>query len=373
MKSSASYYKMRDAVCSAAIRTSRSLDEYFQQCEGLFPTEARDVLLSFKDGERIFHDLSAHQSLPSRDAFIERSSFLHSTWDFSEKTSQYIADEIEKNIGRTLFLGTPSVAKKLAKKFTDFSHLIIDIDPQRLTSINNIGIIQYDINLLSGKEFRGAFDICVFDPPWYIHHYLHWLDVAFQSCRAGAKIIFPLFGKLTRPSAADDREKILRRCAEFGARTELRSGQATYKIPSFERGILERAGIHPVTWKRADIAVVQIGKSTQESLLPHICPPAPVVESYTINDKLIELAIDRHLSNEIDLWAEPPGGFQMPNPSIRDDGNRISNMFISNGTRIICNRPIDIVRIMRDISQRQREDQILMLEKIGFPAHVLSK
>lgn len=366
------FNKIRDSICMDAAQNSRSLTEYLQNCGGLFPTEAINILLQHKKEKILYKLLSANKSLAIDDMSEGPASFLHSSWDFSDQTSQRIAKDIEKRAERSLFLGTPSVAKMLSTSTNHSNHLIIDIDARRLQSLNDINIIQYDISLLSGDEFKEAFDVCVFDPPWYVNNYLHWLDIAFRSCRPGGRVIFPLFGKLTRPSAVDDRKTILDRCSQFGAEIELLPSQALYKIPSFERGILARAGINPVRWKRADVVIVHLSKSSLGDFLLHHCAPAPIVESYRIADKIIEVAMDRHVLNDENLWAEPPSGFEMTTPSMRDEGNRCSNVFVSNGARLICNRPIDIIETMRRISGDNYQRQIVVLENLQFPTHLLA-
>jgi hypothetical protein len=103
-----------------------------------------------------------------------------------------------------------------------------------------------------------VFDFVAIDPPWYHPVLTDWVTNAAALCRPGARLVFPLFGEGTRPSAAEERERILRGCSRIGHVDVIRNA-VQYEVPRFEAAALAAAGVlvHG-PWRVSDLAILTI-------------------------------------------------------------------------------------------------------------------
>lgn len=368
------YRKDLERVCNIALREAHNLSSTLQDCEGLFPTLAMDMFRSIapdKTEELISKwnettsCLYAHQK--------ESSSYILSSWEFSEESMESVALRAFDASDRVGLLGVPSLINLLPEASDETPHLIVDLRTPNLGKRQDIQYLNYDINMLSGGEFYGAFSSCILDPPWYLENYIKWIDVARCYCKNGGKIVFPLLGRLTRPSAASDRRKILEHCDSIGLDVSVYSEDVLYKIPTFERHMMKRAGIPPVQWKRADILVCTCRRDADyqkpKGLLAR--PVAPFAQA-AVFGVTFEIVFDRYNRDREEDLLIPQGGWWMRTPSRREVGMKDCNVFTSNGARFIATRPVDFLAKLLLVNELDEFRAKQMLRRVGLPDEVFS-
>jgi len=186
---------------------------------------------------------------------------LDSEWYFSGSTSCALASLVSGV--RTCLLGTPTVAAHLpsgAFTLVDSSlHLA-----QRFPAMMRNDIM---ISRVEDAEFDARYHSVLLDPPWYFPELVQWLQIALQNVTVGGRVILPLLGEATRPSAIEDRAQVLSLLSEFGE-IEVRRDAVEYDIPLFEERALFAAGIQlSGPWRRADLAIAEVFKVPQRDRL----------------------------------------------------------------------------------------------------------
>ena len=362
-------------ICADAFERAEKLRDGLQACEGLFPTVAVSHFAEFdrnRTSRWIEEAASEVMSQTLQDIELEASFFL-STWDFSsENIGRIITHAINPNL-RTCLLGVPSLLPFLSSALSSQPHVLVDLRVPGTEITDNTICLPEDINSLSGCELSEAFDLCVLDPPWYVENYIKWIDIAGEYCRTGGTIVFPLLGRLTRPSADRDRKLILDYCQTRGLSVRIYKNAVLYDTPSFERNMLWRAGIPPVPWKRADLVI-----ATRDSWKPslrrfsHPVPLTPFGQSRAFGI-LVDVVFDRYDSNARDLILIPAGGYWMETPSRRVPSMKSCNVFTSNGAKFISPRPIDLFAVLSTVENSDRSDKLAELERLGFPMDVFGK
>lgn len=369
--SSIVFHASQYEICKHAILNSNTLDEAFQKTKGLFPKLA---LAHFMDIDRqktmkLLNDAwsNKHQN-NEHDYYHECESFVFSTWKFSVESAQLIADIAWKSDSRVCLIGTPTLIKKLPPRNNKSPHLFIDIQEQK-NYRDDVEYIVKDINLLDGSEYYELFDVCVFDPPWYLDTYRKWGCVARSYCRIGGKIVFSLMGCLTKPTAADDRKIILSEYNNGGANVVVKEDAILYDVPTFESSMLKRADIPCVKWKRSDLVLADKTASSQSTLSCKAQDLSPNVKSISIMGIVFEIILGQTSSPALSppMIEVPNTGFWMETPSKRSADVRSCNIFTSNGAMFITNEPKSTFESLSLLINKPKNEQILGLLKIGFP------
>lgn len=103
-----------------------------------------------------------------------------------------------------------------------------------------------------------CFDSVVLDPPWYYPALTNWINNASYFAREGSKILFPLFGEGTRPTADSERREILRICSLIGE-VHLYPDAVAYETPRFELEALATCGVHMEgSWRLSDLVKLEV-------------------------------------------------------------------------------------------------------------------
>jgi hypothetical protein len=319
-------------VCSDAIRRFGATSHAVEYCRGLFPTKAR----------QIFKDLSGTD--PFREEEVPRalkapsSRFGLSQWFFDTETIKKIENRFAVSSKQTVCLGVPSLAGPNYPR-----SLLIDLDARRVS-----GGITADIDTCDGGELPKVFEICVADPPWYLDHYLHWMQVARRYLRKGAQLLMPLLGELTRPSAAQERSEILSVAESLGFDIEVLQDFCRYETPDFELAMLCRKGIFAPHWKRADLLIL-----TASSDPKSVSMKSRTVRKLSSVVKLENVVFEVMHSGDGtqgDALLAIPGGLNshiMDTPSARDPKTVKSNVFTSNGFRFFSDNTVELVHRLR--------------------------
>lgn len=360
-----------ETACRNAVDSAKSLTEALQACEGLFPTLA---VQKFFEIDRARTQLWLEQAATDTEQLTtetgNNSSFILSTWEFREDQTKSLSSVAWRPGSRVCLLGTPSLVRHLPIVSRAGPHILVDLRAPASGLPNNVIHLAYDINSLNGRELAGAFDACFLDPPWYVENYLKWIDVARSYCHDGGTIAFALLGRLTRPSAVDDREQILQHCSASGLSVEVYKERVLYKPPAFERHMLRRAGIPSVFWKRADLV---IATCNHENVLQN--RSAPAVQLIPFNQThlagiTIEVVFDRYEQDIQENLLVPQGGYWMQTPSRREPGLKDCNVFTSNGARFISPRPIDLFGALVSLQQADSRSIRDRVGSLGFPLEV---
>jgi hypothetical protein len=163
-------------------------------------------------------------------------------WFFTDETSVSLARQAT---GSVILLGAPSVAQHVA------SGLLVDSSPLvnarfHLGNVKHLGVP------LERAQVMAKYDSAVVDPPWYADGVIDWLKRASQHVQLGGRIHVALMGDLTRPSAHEERTKILELAGRIGE-VELEPEAVRYRTPRFELRALEQSGLPSMPeWRRAD-------------------------------------------------------------------------------------------------------------------------
>jgi hypothetical protein len=177
---------------------------------------------------------------------------LDAEWYFTPSTSKMLADILLP--GPICLLGTPTVANELRQQ----RYLLVDSSPFVLRRFSAVPAANLMNIRIDAQTRIGDFSSVLLDPPWYHPHLIDWLAVAFRAVGIGGRLLMPLIGEGTRPSASADRELILRTFSAAGS-VEIIPDAVEYDIPLFEARALDVAGITlTAPWRRADLAIVEV-------------------------------------------------------------------------------------------------------------------
>lgn len=306
-------------ICEKAQKSSSTLSEALQKCEGLFPTYALKIF-ELVDIEKT---KSLLQSPGEYSEVSKQSSFLLSQWNFIKNSTNFLKEKIDNPLNSTLLLGVPSL-----KGVLTVNDLLVD----RLVAAKDR---QLKMDIFSfAEKYQNLYDTIVIDPPWSFIGYRDWITVATQLLKDDGTVLFPLLGNLTRPSALEDRSKILRYCEALGYDWKMISTSITYDLPSFEAEILSRNDIPKVVWKTADLIELKLIDKvhSEQVFIPSSAWSPKSYMSHVIGDVLIEGA-SNGAKRKGALLEVPREGPYMESSSSRDQGNLNSNIFTSTGFR----------------------------------------
>lgn len=361
------------SVCQDAVKQANNLAHALQACEGLFPTLAVSQFLKInRQRTQQWLAEAASDTHPSMSATKEGSSFVLSTWDFCKDRLKELSSVAWHSKSRVCLLGVPSLVQHLPVAVSERPHLLLDLRTPASGVPEGVLQLPCDIDALSGCEFDCAFDACFLDPPWYMESYLRWIDIAGSYCRDGGSIAFALLGRLTRPSATDDRERILAHCRARGLSPHLYENFVLYEPPSYERHMLARAGIPPVPWKRADLVLATCDRWVSSHCVE---PPTKlrIFKQARLSGLTIDVVFDRYEHDAMKILLIGEGGYWMETPSHRVPGLKDCNVFTSNGARFISPRPIDLFANLVSL-QRSGPTKIQDgMRRLGFPLDVLEE
>jgi hypothetical protein len=358
-------------ACRSALQSADTLSDALQACKGLFPSIAVENFMKIDKVKthRLIGD--ARYRMP-RKAQNYQSSFVLSTWDFTEETCSTIAKTLFIPNTRVILLGCPTLSSYLPPQDIEFPHIELDLFRLSAKRDDIISLI-CDINVLTGSEFGDLCQLCFLDPPWYSETFLSWIGRSLSFLRKEGKIAFPLLGKFTRPSAVSDRVQLLRYCENMGLHCEIYEEVLVYDVPQFEECILSRAGIPAVEWKRADLVVAtldSLGTDAQHQKLPS-AKPFGLFKQVRLGSVAIDVLIDRYESSGA-LIKQPAEGYWMKSPSRREQDNQNCNVFTSNGAHFMSDRPADLISFLNYLVRKFPQAECLQAAShLGIPPDVL--
>ena len=363
-----------EKVCRLAMKESQGLTEALQSCEGLFPT------LAMSHFSKLNSDLmnrwvtdARHTRLTADSSQVKQESFPLSTWIFSHRSRKELSKVLWDGSVRVCLLGVPSLVDFLPTVIGAKRHLLVDLLGSNVFNPEQVSKLSYDINLLDGSEFFGAFDVCVLDPPWYVADYVKWISIAASYCKNNGIVAFPLLGRMTKPTAKLDRKQILSFCRSFGLQVQVLRGAILYDPPSFERSMLLRSGIPAVQWKRADLVLARCCSKSNVIDTPTRQPsPMKPLVRIKVGKVVADIVLDRFDDQKDRCVRIPQGGYWMKTPSRREGGLAECNVFFSNGARFISDRPFNLLAQLEQINNIPTGGQRVQLVNLGFPDDVFT-
>lgn len=332
----------------------------FRACKGAFPTLVMEHVTRML-GEVHWTQVSAlatasgahHQS---RLGDLQGNPVL-SSWYFSAATCGNIADLRDWSHQRLAFLGTPRLYEWFAERGLGQTRVLLDLDTTVLRALADLTAgasdrhVIYDARRELPDVYVDRFDYVFFDPPWYPEHYATWLRRACRLAPRGT-LIFPLFPRLTRPSAAAERNEIMRPLHNAGGSIWTISEFAEYVVPSFERAELRAAGLEGVhLWKAADVIVAELGRLATVVEFDEL----PLEESSWVEIDFGSIRIFADVSrcaSDGRLAFLPEGWTRiLVSPSRRDPQRAQANVLTSRGHGFMTSDPLRLVARLGDVAR----------------------
>jgi hypothetical protein len=245
-----------------------SFHQLFSLMRGAYPTMTLDRLRFAGGGTLAVTPTS--QSLPEAGGgYYPELHALDFEWYFDNQSARSLAQEFSLRHGRTLYLGTPTVAAsaaQLGRKITliDRNRLISDRFPS-LSRNPDFHIMSVEQALELGIKANSV----VFDAPWYLDDIASWLCAASHLVVLNGSVTFPIFPPLVRPAAKRERDVILDLASSIGS-VSLTENAVTYETPLFEREALSHSGVCGAgNWRRGDLVVVRVTRSVKLPMISY--------------------------------------------------------------------------------------------------------
>ena len=235
----------------AAHEQDATLQEVVVATRGLFPSEVVRYLRTLNITAR--QDGGIHCYTSPR--YKPELHALDGEWYFTLETARQLASLAR---GRAvLCLGTPTVGVAAAASGSD----VVLVDRNILVARRFHPLpsrLRFVVADATTRVLRPEFDVVFFDAPWYEPELLAWLATAVAQVRVGGVVAFPLYPELLRPSAADERDRVLNAAGRYGE-VMADKGVVWYDIPLFEARALQTSGIVlDGPWRRADLIRLQV-------------------------------------------------------------------------------------------------------------------
>lgn len=280
---------------------ARGVTQFIDVCraaEGAFPSLLSNYVATGPTTTRSYRDNRRPFPSPARGE-----------WYFTDDSAEQIAQRLGPN---PLLLGTPSVAQ-----FCTEYHLV-DSSPWIYRRFNRIHPSRHTRLPLEDIDVLPLADSAVLDPPWYGNSLQYWLSRASEAVTCGGLIMLPLLGRLTRPSAAEDREQTLQYMRTIGE-VEVVPAALEYATPLFEERALAAAGVSLARpWRVADLAIVRNDAPARRGAALGDTQPEWV--DYSIGDEILGVRPVSHTCDPSTAgWA---GQFRVTHVSTPDSVSR---------------------------------------------------
>jgi hypothetical protein len=201
---------------------------------------------------------------------------------------------------RIALLGAPSLFLRLADSGANAT--LLDRNQSLIADLQKAGFRQ---NAIKQDMFSrlarniGHFDAAVADPPWYLEFYEAFIARASQLLCDHGLFLLSMLPWLTRPSALQDRDEILRFANKAGFQLiQVLPEFLQYETPYFEKVALQRHGIRCGHWRKADLFLF-VKVQPLKSFASHI--PKPEHEEwddFLFGNRKIKLKRTKHDSSD---------------------------------------------------------------------------
>ncbi len=335
-----------------------SFPKYVEACEGAFPSIVLERLEQLGRRPRYGPEVKNESRFP----YGPELHPLDFEWYFTEATASIIASSVRAQSGRILCLGTPTVAMALSE--VGRNSTLVDRNPLvilRLAGNRGTTIIESKlVNLEDFAGFRPSYDAVIFDAPWYSDSLRLWLWHATRAVKPGGRVVFVLFKKLLRPSAATEREQVLDLVHQIGQMERIPDA-VRYETPLFERVALQGKGIRGLpSWRTADLVSIVVKQAMQNR------PTArkdPDWDTFLIQHQVIKVRrIDDHECTPSAFLIQPVDGYETfvyDSVSQRDPMRDQVSLWTSRNRIARVGKRRRLVRLLSELQQMRDPEKIL--------------
>jgi hypothetical protein len=171
-----------------------------------------------------------------------------------------------KNGGEGAILGAPTLYKYLVDMGATVS--LYDKNPAIVEHLRDNGYMSVnEVDLTRSLEFSPRFRWAIADPPWYKEHYEGFLNAASKLLLPVGKLFLSVLPRLTRPSAAEDRFRIVEAARNIGFDLiGVRSATLAYASPPFEIEALREEGLAVGNWRKGDLFAFVLSSSRKNGI-----------------------------------------------------------------------------------------------------------
>ena len=283
---------------------SFSLFDIVVNSEGASPVLIKEILdinnLEYTtDNEVILVD--QNHSLAKSVGFLSDPHPADYDWRFNQSTiNTYVQDIINESVSnRIALLGTKTIFKGLIDNSIDAT--IFNKSESILNNFRengyNKGLVNCDL-FKPQTDYNNSFNLVIADPPWYEEHYNAFIQRSSDFLTIGGKLHLSVLQKMTRPSANNDRNKIIQSANKFGLKLiKIIPKYFVYETPNFERNTLKVQNLQFENWRISDLFIFERVSSeiNNEVIIPLF--DEPTWNEYNVGSKKIKI---RKTANQSD-------------------------------------------------------------------------
>jgi len=343
--------------------------ELLRNLPGVYPESAlssvvrlaADSSISFSLSERI----RAEARLPVRESLQDWSLLpiphpLDFEWRFTSDSSRRLlelATTLKCQNSTILLFGTPGVAIEALSHRAGRRTIFVGEDnvvTRRITALNSASESPLSIATCTLGLPTKVADVVILDPPWYLDFIRPMLSAAAAACNPFGHVLISLPPLGTRPTAAIERETIVRFAARLGLdRVEEQPLAINYQTPLFERNALAVSGIRaPSQWRRGDLLVFQKCRESRRPALTRSNRKQQWTE-VSVDRMRLFVKCDRSSASGLKGLIPLIEGDILPSVSRRDPRRREAHVWTS-GNRIFAT---DNPRLVLDTAMSYHRNQ----------------
>lgn len=257
-----------------------------------------------------------------------------------------------------LLLGCPSLVATLGHLGRRGS--LIERNPNYLSPSDGFDVINIDLRFGMPKlagEYR--YDLCVIDPPWYLHEFIRWMNIGLSQINLGGSILFSLWPETVRPSAKHEHSSIFEALSGVGRVETI--GKTVYRLPAFEEVIFAATRLLP---PQREGLLLRLIKQTEHLLDDS---PFPFTGSewfrFTLSGEQVALKVCAQEQQFVNTYEFDLAPFVLKSTSRRDPILPHINIWTSRNRVARLHSPISIVDGLND----QNETALrFLVEKMGM-------
>lgn len=243
-----------------------------------------------------------YEKIPSRpiardlQTKIERFADPHPAdydWRFSTQTLGELNYRLNPYVGRCkiALFGTTTLFPILAASGADV--MLYDKSKSLLNDLVSVGfktgLVHHDL-FLPVKNNASKVDLVVADPPWYSDFFKAFTLRAAEILKDEGLLFLSVLPWLTRPSALEDRSKLLEFATDSGfVIIEVVPNTLRYQTPIFEKIVLSKEEIECDDWRTGDLFVFRKFKNPSPKLKITTPKDEPIWQEFTFGRKKVKL------------------------------------------------------------------------------------
>ena len=347
----------------------RDFSQLLMHAEGAYPTDVRTALRKLEKAGQIhltssgFWEQSAIAGEPVKtSAFCDRPASLSVSdlpephpldfdWRFSGETLRSLCKRISARQGEPVaVLGAPTLYKYLVDSGMDA--WLFDKNIHIITSLRESGYLSViECDLFHFAEEPPRFSSALADPPWYMEHYRAFLDAASRMLLPGGQLFISVLPRLTRPSAAIDRFRILETAVELGFDlSEMNPAVLQYASPPFESEALRAESISVKDWRTGDLFTFVRRMETPRRQVLTGAKTTDRWESILLGNTTIKVRVQQASAEPFDyMGASHTGELRLRSVSRRSPARSRVNLWTSRNLALVVSNTTLVVAVLRKI------------------------